>query len=169
MRRSCSPIRYGGRDVLITDCRVTPSKYPHRWTLTEHEKRCGAGPDAVGGRRSTGCLYQTYTGDTPIAGFRPGNIVLRNITAECCDRLVVSLSGIPGAIWQNGVGIPDVTLFGKNVTVIDEGTELENVNGPFFAERDVTYEDIPEFPSWQVESAETRRLWGLPPVEAKPR
>ena len=207
---ACSPIRYGGRDILITDCRVTSSPYPHRWTLTDREKCSGAGPDAVGGRRSTGCLFQTYTGDRPVAGFRPGNIVLRNITCEWCDRLMVSLSGVPGAIWQNGVGIPDVTFenvrakwirkpsvvvardgepmrltfrncsimhaslqpcafFGKNVTVVNEGVTLENVDGPLFETRGVvTYDDIPEFPSWRLETAETRKRWGLPPVREQP-
>ena len=207
LNSACSPIRYGGRDVLITDCRVTgPAKHPHRWTLTKEEKARGARSSEVKGRRTTGCFYQTYTGDRPIMGFRPGNVVIRNVTVENCERFMVSLSGISGAIWQNGVAIPDVTFenvhatglakpsvvaapadsplrltfrncsFGfrspqktafvvSNVKVAESDVSLDGVSGSLAEERRrITYDDIPEFPSWQIEDAATRAIWGLPPL-----
>jgi len=209
LNSACSPIRYGGRNVLITDCRVTgPAKHPHRWTLTREEKARGARSSEVKGRRTTGCFYQPYTGDKPIMGFRPGNVVIRNVTVENCERFMVSLSGISGAIWQDGVAIPDVTFenvhatglakpsvvaapadsplhltfkncsFGfrspqktafvvSNVKVSESDVSLERVSGSLIEERkNITYDDIPEFPSWQIEDAATRAIWGLPPLTA---
>ena len=117
LNSACSPIRYGGRDVLITDCRVTgPAKYPHRWTLSNAEKARGAGPDEVGGRRTTGCFYQAYTGDTAYRDFKPGNIVIRNVTVDGVERFMVSLSGLPAALWQDGNGIPDILFENVRVT-----------------------------------------------------
>lgn len=207
LNSACSPIRYGGRNVLVTDCRVTgPAKHPHRWTLTNEEKARGARSSEVKGRRTTGCFYQTYTGDKPIRDFRPGNVVIRNVTVENCERFMVSLSGVPGAIWQNGVAIPDVTFenvhatglakpsvvaapaesplhltfkncsFGfrspqkaafvvSNVKVSESDVSLDRVSGSLVEERQgITYDDIPEFPSWRIEDAATRAIWGLPPL-----
>ena len=120
---ACSPFRLGGRNVLVTDCRIVESAYPHRWTLTQEEKRRGAYPAEVKGRRRAGGFYQGYTGDRAHKNFKPGNILVRNTTVEGCARFMLSISGIPGALWQDGHGIADITF--ENVTA--KGLSLPSV------------------------------------------
>ena len=209
LNSACSPFRLGGRNVLVTDCVSTgPARYPHRWTLTAAEKARGAAPGEVEGRRTVGCFYQCYTGDVAHKDFYPGNIVVRNTVVRNAERFMVSLSGLPGAIWQDGNGIPDITFenvtatglslpsavvakpdcpmrivlrrcsfgfasaqpcafFGKNVEIVDEGSSFSNARRLYEERPDVSYDDIPEFPSWRVESAGQRAAWGLPPLGAK--
>ena len=203
LNSACSPFRVGGRDVLITDCRATgPAKHPHRWTLTRAEKLRGAPTAEVKGRRTVGAFFQGYTGDTAHKGFQPGNIVVRNVTVENAERFMLSVSGLPDALWQDGNGISDITFenvratglalpaavvakedspmrltlrncsfafrspqpcafFGKNVTVVDEGTSLAHAGALYEERKDVSYDDVPDFPSWRIEPDAQRAKWGL--------
>lgn len=207
LNSSCSPFRLGGRDVLVTDCRAWgPAEYPHRWTLSQYEKLNGASAEEGHGRRTVGCFYQGYTGDVAHKDFWPGNIIVRNTVVENAERFMLSVSGLPGALWQDGHGIPDITFenvtatglgapsvvvakaeepmtitlkncsfafrepqdsafFGDNVNIVDSNVKLLNATQLFNERTDVTYDDIPEFPSWRIESAEQRAKWGLPPLK----
>jgi len=209
LNSACSPFRVGGRNVLITDCRATgPAKHPHRWTLTREEKLRGAPTAEVKGRRTVGAFFQGYTGDVAHKGFQPGNIVVRNTTVENAERFMLSVSGLPGALWQDGRGISDITFenvhatglgmpaavvakadcplkitlrncffefrvpqkcafFGKNVAIVDEGVRLENASAVYGERADVSYDDVPDFPSWREESDEQRAEWGLPPLKRR--
>jgi len=206
LNSACSPFRLGGRDVLVTDCRMTgPAKHPHRWTLTQEEKLRGASTAEVAGRRTVGAFFQGYTGDVAHKDFVPGNITVRNTTVENAERFLLSVSGLPKALWQDGHGIVDITFdnvratglslpaavvakadspvtitlrncsfafrtlqsaafFGKNVRIVDEGVRLENAERLYDERPNVTYDSIPEFPSWRIESDEQRIKWGLPPL-----
>lgn len=206
---ACSPFRLCGKNVLVTDCvSSSPAEHPHRWSLSAEEKCRGANSKEVGGRRTTGCFYQGYTGDKAHAGFFPGNMVVRNCKVSGPNRFMVSLSGLPGALWQDGNGIREIVFenieatdmempsvvvakdsepmrivlrncafgfrtpqqcvfFGKNVTVVDEGVKLVNADKLYENRPDVSYDDIPEFPSWRVEPKEQRAKWGLPPLSKK--
>ena len=209
LNSACSPIRLSGRDVLVTDCVADgPACYPHRWTLTDEEKRRGEDLPKNSGRRTVGCFFQGYSEDKVRRDFCPGNIVLRNIRGREAGRFLLVLAGL-GGIWQDGPAISDVTfenvtfggldlpgvviakagapmslhfrncrfafkrpqsclLFGRNVFVTCENVKAENVTGTLFQERqDLTYDDIPEFPSWRLESDEVREKWGLPPLAHK--
>jgi len=204
---ACSAVRLGGRDVLMTDCRIVESVYPHRWTLTREEKMRGANPSEVAGRRRSGGFYQGYTGDSAHKNFRPGNILVRNTTVEGCGRFLLSVSGLPGALWQDGHGIADITfenvsakglsfpsvvsasadepmklvfrncsfafdrpqehaLLVDNVEVVEENVKLENAGRFLLRRSDIGYDDVPEFPSWRVETDDQRAKWGLPPLKA---
>lgn len=206
LNSACSPFRLGGRDVLVTDCRACgPADYPHRWTLSRAEKLQGAAAAGGRGRRTVGCFYQAYTGDRAHKGFCPGNIVVRNTVVKDVERFMLSVSGLPGALWQDGRGISDIVFenvtatglglpaavvakadepltitlkrcsfdfqtpqpcafFGKNVKVVDAGVLLQRAARLFEERPDVSYEDVPEFPSWRIESVEQRKEWGLPPL-----
>ena len=207
LNSACSPFRIGGRDVLITDCCVTgPAKHPHRWTLTREEKLRGASTDEVKGRHTVGAFFQGYTGDVAHKDFAPGNIVVRNTMVENAERFMLSVSGLPGALWQDGRGISDITFenvratglglpavavaksdcpmrivlrncsfsfrtpqscafFGTNVTVVNEGVRLDNA-AILHEDRKVSYDDVPDFPSWRIETNEQRAKWGLPPLKS---
>jgi len=211
LNSACSPFRLGGRNVLVTDCRATgPAEYPHRWTLSRKEKLDGAPAPAGHGRRTVGCFYQAYTGDVAHRGFRPGNIVVRNTVVENAERFLLSVSGLPSALWQDGHGIADITFenvratglglpaavvakadepmtvtlkdcsfsfrepqacafFGKDVKVVDKGVRLQNARRLFDERPNVSYDDVPEFPSWRVEPSEQRAKWGLPPLRTGKR
>ncbi len=204
---ACSPFRLCGKNVLVTDIVSSgPAEHPHRWSLTAAEKCRGAtSKEAPKGRRTTGCFYQGYTGDKAHADFCPGNMVIRNCKVSGQQRFMVSLSGIPGAIWQDGNGIREIVFenviatdmelpaavvakdaepmrivlrnctfgfkkqqrsafFGKNVTIVDEGVKLINAAKLYEERPNVSYDDIPEFPSWRIESAEQRAKWNMPPL-----
>ena len=204
---ACSAVRLGGRDALVTDCRIVESVYPHRWTLTREEKARGANPSEVAGRRRSGGFYQGYTGDIAHKNFMPGNILVRNTTVEGCGRFLLSVSGLPGALWQNGHGIADITFENvaakgllspsvvsasadepmklvvrncsfafdsmqdhaflvDNVEVVEENVKLENARRFLTRRNDIDYDDVPEFPSWRIETDEQRAKWGLPPLKA---
>lgn len=206
LNSACSPFRLGGRDVLVTDCRAYgPADYPHRWSLTREEKLQGAAAESGRGRRTVGCFYQAYTGDRAHKGFCPGGILVRNTVVKDVERFMLSVSGLPGALWQDGRGISDIVFenvqatglgkpaaviakadepmtivlrncsfgfrnpqpyafFGKNVKVVDEGVALQGAKVLFKVRADVSYDDVPEFPSWRIESPAQRAKWGLPPV-----
>lgn len=205
LRSACSPFRFGGRDVLVVDCRaVGPARYPHRWTLTDEEKLRGAGPDEVRGRRTTGCAFQPFTDLRLRTWLKPGNIVFRRVTFEKANHFMVFLNGL-GALWQDGTAIEDITfenctirdmsgpswvyapekaplklsfrdcfvscstntpvaLYHKNVELKVENVTTELV-GAFAQEKaDLGFDDVPDFPSWQVETDTRRAIWGLPPL-----
>lgn len=205
LRSACSPFRFGGRNVLVVDSRaVGPADYPHRWTLTDEEKRRGAGADEVAGRRTTGCAFQPFTDLRLRTWLTPGNIVFRNVTFENANRFMVFMNGL-AAIWQDGVPIEDMlfencvirgmaepsvvyapekhplklvfrnckfsfrerkeaAFLVKNVKVSAENVTTENVDVLATTKENLSYDDVPEFPSWRIESAEQRAKWGLPPL-----
>lgn len=205
LRSACSPFRFGGRDVLVVDCRaIGPADYPHRWTLTAEEKARGAGADEVKGRRTTGCAFQPFTDLRLRTWLKPGNIVFRNVTFENANRFMVFLNGL-GALWQDGTAVEDITfenctmrgiagtsvvyaprttplkltfrnctfacsayqpaaLLYRYVDLVVENVSTENV-GVFARQKDdLSFADVPDFPSWQVESDDQRQKWGLPPL-----
>ena len=208
LRSACSPFRFGGRDVLVVDCRaVGPAHYPHRWTLTDEEKLRGAGPDEVKGRRTTGCAFQPFTDLRLRTWLRPGNMVFRNVTFANANHFIVFLNGL-GALWQDGTAIEDLTFDGctisgmkgpsyvfapektplrilfrnctysgqqtgaaaiycKNVNLVTENVKTEGVAAFAVEKDDLSFSDVPDFPSWQIESDAQRAIWGLPPLPEK--
>lgn len=55
-------------------------------------------------------------------------------------------------------------FFGKNAIVVNEGVHLANAVTLYAEKPDVSYDDVPDFPSWQIESDEQRARWNLPPL-----
>ena len=53
----------------------------------------------------------------------------------------------------------------KNVSIVAENVRTANA-GVLAMEKDgLSYDDVPEFPSWRIESAGQRAKWGLPPLK----
>jgi hypothetical protein len=110
LNTACSPIRFGGTDVLFTDCRAWgPGEYPHRWTLTDDEKARGAPASQVKGRRNMGCFYQFCTTAKRPLPAPPRNIVFRNIRVENAGRFICTLTG-QKRIWSSGPTAPELTF-----------------------------------------------------------
>lgn len=110
MSTACSPVRFGGTDVLFTDCRARgPSDYAHRWTLTDFEKRVGVPSPSARGRRNTGCFYQFCTTAKRSLPSPPGRIVFRNFMVENAGRFICTLTG-QARIWSSGPSAPELVF-----------------------------------------------------------
>ena len=59
------------------------------------------------------------------------------------------------------VSVP-VAFMVKNVNIVAENVRTTNVDALSMEKGDLSYDDVPESPSWQLESAEQRAKWGLP-------
>jgi len=105
LNSACSPVRFGGSDVLFVDCRAKgPNAYPHRYTLSRERQLAGAVAAPGEGRRNIGCFYQYFTGEDLALRKKPGNLVFRNLKIENPGRFMVMLTGL-NALWQTGPAI----------------------------------------------------------------
>ncbi len=110
LNTACSPVRFGGADVLFTDCRAWgPAEYPHRWTLTDDEKAKGVPESHVGGRRNMGCFYQFCTTSKRAFPVPPRNMVFRNFRIANAGRFICTLTG-QARIWSSGPSIPELVF-----------------------------------------------------------
>ena len=109
LNTACSFFRIGGNGVLVEDCRgAAPSLNPHRWSLTDDEKRLECTPTGAG-RRNTLGVFTFFTGKG--VARVSSDIVFRNCRFEGVDRLMhYNLSG--GERWQNGPGLAEVSFEG---------------------------------------------------------
>ena len=108
---ACSYFRLGGNGILIENCRgAAPAENPHRWSLTDEEKRLEVTPPGAG-RRTTLSVFTFFTGRKTARN--AGDIVFRNCRFAGAERLMhYNLSG--SERWQQGRGLEDVTF--ENVT-----------------------------------------------------
>lgn len=105
LNSSCSFFRVGGRDVLVENCRGSaPARHPHRWSLSDADKRMERTPEGTG-RRNTLSVLTFFTGKSvkePADG-----IVFRKCRFDGVDKLMhYNLSG--NERWQNGRGLAKV-------------------------------------------------------------
>ena len=85
---ACSGLRFGGRDVLIENCRFFgPAKYFFRGSLSLEDKIAG-NPSPTVGRDNMLALFTYYSDFTLDVRKMPGNITIRNCTVENCDRFL---------------------------------------------------------------------------------
>lgn len=97
---SCSSFRFGGRNLLVENCRFYgPGEYPHR----------------VSGRHNTLCLFEYYAMRYDTCRFNSGNWRIRNCTIDGIDRLI---NYRHSEDWMHeGRPLEDVTF--ENVTVLN--------------------------------------------------
>lgn len=114
LHSACSPVRLGGRDVLITDCTADGGSFPHRWTLSWDKKRKGLAANLREGRRNMGCFFQYFADDRDPYLWTPDNMVFRNVVVRNADLFACALTGL-GLIWNRGPGIANVRF--ENVRV----------------------------------------------------
>ena len=121
---SCSMFRIGGDDVLVESCcGSSPGKYPHRWSLSDEEKRMERPPEGAG-RRNTLSIFTFFTGRKVKTPAR--NICFRNCRFDGVDRVMhYNLSG--NERWQNGLGLSDVTFENFEASNILEPLEAYGV------------------------------------------
>lgn len=114
---ACNLFRLGGVNILVEGCRGEgPGRYPHRWSLTEEEKKMEDLPLERG-------RHNTLGGFTFFASKKrkttSKNIVIRNCRFSGLMRFVhYNLSG--NEHWQQGKGLEDLTFENVTATEVDE-------------------------------------------------
>ncbi len=98
---ACSGFRFGGANVMITNCHIfAPGRYAFRGSMTAEEKRTSAPSHRKGHRTnmlSAFTYFSDYSLDVP---YQPGNIVISDTTVEGADKLLhYNRSG--NEIWQS--------------------------------------------------------------------
>lgn len=150
LNTACSGLRFGGTNALFKKCHFYgPAKYLFRGSLTPEEKR--SGKPAGGSHRYNMLSLMTYYADfMRDIRMEPGNIVIRDCTAENVDRFLhYNFSG--NEPWQRnrplsslvfdrvratGVRLP-LTAYGSeeqpfSLTLRDVSVEFaENARAPF--------------------------------------
>lgn len=109
---SCSSFRFGGRNLLVENCRFWgPGEYPHR----------------VSGRHNTLCLFEYYAMRYDTCRFNSGNWVIRNCTVDMVDRLI---NYRHGEDWMHeGRPLEDVTVENVKITNLHEPAVLKATPG----------------------------------------
>ncbi|HRZ46464.1 MAG TPA: glycosyl hydrolase family 28 protein [Candidatus Paceibacterota bacterium] len=109
LNTACSGLRFGGRNVLVENCRFFgPAKHLFRGSLSPEEKRTGvASPSGAGHRYNMLSAFTYYSDFSLNVRELPGNIVLRNCTIENTDRLLhYNFSG--NETWQKNRPLRDI-------------------------------------------------------------
>ena len=89
LNTACSAFRFGGRRVLVENCRAYgPAEYPIRNSLPEEDWISGSHGVPGAGRRTMLSLFTYYSDFTIKVRHAPGEIVVRNCRLESADRLL---------------------------------------------------------------------------------
>lgn len=121
LNTSCNLFRIGGNRILVENCwGQAPGENPHRWSLSEAERRQERTP-AGAGRRTTLSFFTFFTGKKTREV--SSDIVFRNCRFRGVEQFLhYNLSG--NERWQCGMGLNDVTF---------ENVHLEGVKYPLCA------------------------------------
>ncbi len=145
LNTACSALRFGGSNVLVSDCRIYgPAKYPFRLSLTDEEKKTGTIDSEREHRFNMLSAFTYYADFSRIYTRTQGNIVLENCKIENADRLVhLNFSG--NEFWQRNKPMHDITLrnvsaAGITIPINLYGEKSEPVSA-FFENVDITLND----------------------------
>lgn len=117
LNSACSGLRFGGTDVLVENCRFYgPAEYYFRGSLSL-EDRIAGNASSPSGRKNMLSLFTYYSDFTLNVRRRPGNIVVRNCSAENCDRFLhYDFTGTH--VWQKNRPLDDISFEGIRATGI---------------------------------------------------
>ena len=109
LNSACSGMRFGGRDVLVENCRFFgPAKYFFRGSLPLEDKIAG-NPSPTSGRTNMLALFTYYSDFMLEVRKMPGNITVRNCTVENCDRFLhFDFTGTH--VWQKNKPLTSITF-----------------------------------------------------------
>ena len=111
LNTACSGLRFGGTNALFEDCRFFgPAKYLFRGSLSLEEKQAGKAVEGAANHRYNMLSILTYYADfSHVIRHAPGNIVVKNCTAENCDRFLhYNFSG--NETWQRNRPLTSVVF-----------------------------------------------------------
>ncbi|MBR3086503.1 MAG: hypothetical protein IKH04_08910 [Kiritimatiellae bacterium] len=107
---ACSAFRFGGRRVLIEDCRCHgPGEYPIRNTLPIEDRISGSHGAPGAGRRTMLALFTYYADFSLNIRHTPGDIAIRRCTLDTSERFLhYNFSG--NEVWQKGCPLSSITF-----------------------------------------------------------
>ena len=122
LNTACSAFRFGGRRVLVEDCRAWgPGEYPIRNSLPKADRISGSHGKPGAGRRTLLALFTYYSDFTIKVRHDPGEITVRNCRVENAQRFLhYNFSG--NETWQKNRPLRSI-LF-DNVTATGLGLSL---------------------------------------------
>ena len=122
LNTACSAFRFGGRRVLIEDCRCFgPGEYPIRNSLPREDRISGSHGTPGAGRRTLLALFTYYSDFTLNVRSDPGDIVVRNCTVENAERFLhYNFSG--SETWQKNRPLGSIRF--ENVSAKGLGMSL---------------------------------------------
>ena len=89
LNTACSAFRFGGRRVLVENCRCYgPGEYPIRNSLPKADRISGSHGTPGAGRRSMLALFTYYSDFTLKVRHQPGDITIRNCRVENSERFL---------------------------------------------------------------------------------
>ena len=123
---ACSAFRFGGRRVLVEDCRAWgPGEYPIRNSLPKADQISGSHGRPGVGRRTMLALFTYYSDFTIRVRHDPGEITVRNCRVENAQRFLhYNFSG--NETWQKnrplrGIRFENVTAGGLGLSLCAYG------------------------------------------------
>ena len=129
---ACSAFRFGGRRVLVEDCRCWgPGEYPIRNSLPMADRISGSHGTPGAGRRTMLSFFTYYSDFTLKVRHQPGEITLRNCRVDNAERFLhYNFSG--NETWQKNRPLKSIRFEGVTATRIaqslcaygDGGTKL---------------------------------------------
>ena len=122
LNTACSAFRFGGRRVLIENCRCWgPGEYPIRNSLPKADRISGSHGVPGAGRRTMLSLFTYYSDFTIKVRHAPGDITVRNCTLDNAERFLhYTFSG--NETWQKNRPLASIRF--ENVTAKDVGMSL---------------------------------------------
>lgn len=122
LNTACSAFRFGGRRVLVENCRCWgPGEYPIRNSLPKADRISGSHGAPGAGRRTMLSLFTYYSDFTLKVRHQPGDITVRNCSVESAERFLhYNFSG--NETWQKNRPLESVRF--ENVTARGLGMSL---------------------------------------------
>ena len=119
---ACSAFRFGGRRVLVEECRAWgPAEYPIRNSLPKADRISGSHGKPGAGRRTMLALFTYYSDFTIKVRHDPGEITVRNCRVENAQRFLhYNFSG--NETWQKNRPLRSIRF--ENVTATGLGLSL---------------------------------------------
>lgn len=135
LNTACSAFRFGGRRVLVEDCRCWgPGEYPIRNSLPKEDRISGSHGKPGVGRRTMLSFFTYFSDFTLNVRHQPGDITVRNCFVDNAERFLhYNFSG--NEPWQKNRPLESIRFVNTTATRIaqslcaygDEGTKLSLV------------------------------------------
>lgn len=118
LNSACSGMRFGGKDVLVENCKFFgPAKYYFRGSLSLEDKIAG-NPTPTNGRSNMLALFTYYSDFSLNVRKMPGNILVKNCTVDNCDRFLhFDFTGTH--VWQKNKPLTSITFENIKATNIE--------------------------------------------------
>lgn len=118
LNTACSAFRFGGRRVLVENCRGWgPGEYPIRNSLPKEDRISGSHGSPGQGRRTMLSIFTYYSDFSLAVRHSAGDIVVRNCTFDNVERFLhYNFSG--NEVWQKNRPLSSIRFEGVTATKV---------------------------------------------------